>query len=148
MTFRLTLTTIAALTLATSAYAEQGKPGAHFIENWDLDGDGQVTLSEAQEKRGDIFFMFDGDENGLLESSEYDLFDETRRADMDANAGGAKKGPMRGVEKAMMREFNDVNGDGKVSKDEFVTRAADWFKMMDRNGDGVVTTDDFMKMGG
>ena len=148
MTIRTTLAVIATLGLATSAYAQQGVPGAHFIENWDLNEDGQVTLSEAQEKRGEIFTMFDQDENGVLSGPEYDLFDETRRADMEENAGGAKKGPMRGVEKAMMRDFNDVDGDGQVSKDEFVTRADDWFKMMDRSGDGVVTTDDFKRKGG
>lgn len=147
MTSRILLT-IAALTFGSGAFAQQGKPGAHFIENWDLNEDGHVTLAEAEEKRSDIFFMFDQDEDGLLNSSEYDLFDETRQADMNQNAGGHKKGAMLGVNKAMMREFNDVDGDGMVSKEEFVTKAADWFKMMDRTGDGVVTTDDFGPKGG
>ncbi len=147
MTNRRFLPLIAALIAGTAATAQQGQPGAHFIENWDMDENGQVSLAEAQEKRGDIFRMFDSDENGLLNSTEYDLFDETRRADMAENAGGHKKGQMRGVEKAMMRDFNDVNGDGQVSHDEFVGRAADWFAMMDKNGDGVVTTDDFGRKG-
>ena len=38
---------------------------------------------------------------------------------------------------------NDVNGDGRVSKDEFTGRAKDWLARLDSNGDGVVTTDDF-----
>ncbi|MFT7596366.1 MAG: Ca2+-binding EF-hand superfamily protein [Paracoccaceae bacterium] len=148
MPIRGIMSVTAALLIATSAYAQQGQPGAHFIENWDMNGDSQVTLAEAQEKRGDLFYMFDSDENGLLNASEYDLFDETRRTDMDTNAGGHKKGAMKGVDKAMMREFNDVNGDGQVSRDEFVSRATDWFTMMDRSGDGVVTTDDFGRKGG
>jgi len=148
MFIRGSLIVAVALVAGSAAFAQQGQPGAHFIENWDMDEDGQVTLAEAQEKRGEIFTMFDQDENGVLNDSEYDLFDETRRADMDENAGGHKKGQMRGVEKAMMRDFNDVDGDGLVSRDEFVGRAGDWFIMMDRTGDGVVTTDDFARKGG
>ena len=148
MTIHRYISVAAALFLGTAAFAQQGLPGAHFIENWDLDEDGQVTLAEATEKRGEIFTMFDQDENGTLSSAEYDLFDKTRRADMDENAGGHKKGQMRGVEKAMSREFNDVDGDGLVSREEFVGRAGDWFAMMDRTGDGVVTTEDFGRRGG
>lgn len=138
----------AALLIATSAFAQQSQPGAHFVENWDMNGDGQVTLAEAQEKRTELFYMFDSDENGLLNDAEYDLFDETRRADMDENAGGHKKGAMRGIDQAMMRQFNDVDGDGMVSRDEFIAKAEAWFAMVDRNGDGVVTTADFGRTGG
>ena len=136
------------LTAGTAAFAQQGQPGAHFIENWDMNEDGHVSLADAEQKRGEIFVMFDQDEDGLLNSSEYDLFDETRQADMDENGGGHKNGAMGNVDSAMMREFNDVNGDGMVSRDEFVSKAAAWFKMMDRTGDGIVTTDDFGRKGG
>ncbi|KAF0174313.1 MAG: EF hand domain-containing protein [Rhodobacteraceae bacterium] len=43
----------------------------------------------------------------------------------------------------MMRAFNDTDGDGLVSRDEFMAKTADWFAKMDRNGDGNVTVDDF-----
>ena len=43
----------------------------------------------------------------------------------------------------MTMEFNDVNGDGQVSRDEFMTRTNDWYVQMDRNGDGTVTKADF-----
>ena len=143
-----TLPTVVALIVGSSAFAQQGQPGGHFIENWDLNEDGQVSLQEAQEKRTELFFMFDQDENGVLDAAEYTLFDETRQADMDENAGGHKKGPMRNVDKCMMRDFNDVNGDGEVSKDEFASKSEDWFMLMDNNSDGVVTTDDFKRKGG
>ena len=148
MPIRTTIFAIFTLIAGSTAMAQQGQPGAHFIENWDLNEDGQVTLAEAQKKRGEIFTMFDQDENGVLSDAEYDLFDETRRTDMDENAGGHKKGQMRGVDKAMMRDFNDTNGDGQVSRSEFVDKAEDWFTMMGRTGDGVVTTDDFGRKGG
>ena len=142
------LTIATTLAFGSTAFAQQGQPGAHFIENWDMNDDGHVSLADAEQKRGEIFIMFDQDEDGLLNSSEYDLFDETRQADMAENGGGYKKGAMRNVNNAMKREFNDVNGDGMVSKDEFVSKAAAWFKMMDRTGDGIVTTDDFGRQGG
>jgi hypothetical protein len=75
-------TATAALLALTTAVQAQDAPGTHFMENWDLDGDGQVTFAEAEERRGDIFTMFDQDEDGLLSSEEYDLFDETRAAEM------------------------------------------------------------------
>jgi hypothetical protein len=128
--------------LAAPVVAQQGKPGAHFIENWDLDGNGSVTLEEATQKRSEIHDMFDQDESGALDSAEYDLFDETRQADIAENAGG-HGGPMRGVDKAMMREVNDVNADGAVTKEEFLSGVPAWFDKMDRDGDDRITTSDF-----
>ncbi len=148
MTKQAIIAIAAALALGTQALAQQGQPGAHFIENWDMNEDGHVSLADVVEKRGEIFVMFDQDENGLLNDAEYDLFDETRRIDMQENAGGHKKGQMRNVNKAMMRDFNDVNGDGMVSQEEFIARAEAWFKMMDRTGDGIVTAEDFSRKGG
>jgi len=136
------------MAIGSVASAQQGQPGGHFIENWDLDGDGQMTMDEAREKRGDLFTMFDQDENGQLDGGEYDLFDETRQADMAANAGGHQKGGMKNVGKGLVRAFNDTDGDGLVSRSEFVDRTGDWFQMIDQNGDGVVTTEDFSRSGG
>ena len=138
----------AALTLAAPlsippASAQQGVPGGHFIENWDLDRDGAVTPLEARTKRDELFVMFDADGSGALDATEYDLFDETREADMATNAGGRGPGPMRPVIGGLVRDFNDTDGDGQVSRDEFADRTSDWFPMMDINGDGLVTTADF-----
>lgn len=136
--------TLSALIFSAGIATAQGNgaPGAHFIENWDMDGDGQVTVAEVTEKRGDIFYMFDQDEDGFLSAPEYDLFDETRRADMAENAGGVK-GPMQAVNTAMSRDFNDTDKDGRVSIAEFTNNSAQFFKMIDRNGDGLVDTADF-----
>lgn len=151
---KLTVTAAAlTLVLAGAALAQQGNPGAHFVQNWDQDGDGAVSLDEAQTKRGDPFTSFDADEDGKLSSAEFDAFDGMRAADqeqMREEMGGNGKGMGTGMGKGMMqaeggmmRAFNDPDGDGMVSRDEFVGRTADWFAMMDRNGDGRVTQDDF-----
>ena len=147
MTFRFPLGALLATALALPAFAQQGVPGAHFLENWDLNEDGQVTVAEATQKRGDIFYMFDQDENSALDAAEYDLFDETRIADMEANAGG-HNGQMRGVSQAMARDFNDVDGDGLVTLEEFLSQVPNWFSLMDRDGDNVLTTNDFGRQKG
>ena len=152
----------AALTLALTggAFAEAGNPGAHFVQNWDDDGDGVVLLEEAKAKRDNLFTTFDADEDGKLSSDEYAAFDEMRAADQDAMreemgamAGGGMgqgKGMGQGMGKGMMRAeggmnrgFNDTDGDGLVSREEFVSRTPDWFAMMDSDGNGKITEDDF-----
>lgn len=120
----------------------QGTPGAHFIENWDLDEDGQVSLAEVTERRGDVFYTFDADENGLLDAEEHDLFDEARAHDMQQNGMGGGHGrnnPANG----MKRSVTDADGDGQVSRAEFMAAVPAWFERMDRNADGVVTPEDF-----
>ncbi len=141
----------AAIALGTAAYAQQGNPGAHFIENWDANEDGQVTLAEATEKRSDIFFTFDEDDDGFLSTNDYAMFDEARvndRANMQQGGQGQGRGQGHGggqdrEGQGMSMEFNDVNGDGQVSRDEFMARTPDWYATMDRNGDTVITTADF-----
>lgn len=133
---------IALLFAATTATAQQGVPGGHFVENWDLDGDSQVTLAEATERRGDVFLTFDADENGILSAEEHDLFDEARAMDMAENGEGHGKGK-RNPANGMLRDVTEANGDGNVTREEFMDAVPAWFASMDRNGDNVVTTADF-----
>ncbi len=137
-----------ALALAAApAFAQQGSPGAHFVENWDLDGDGKVTVEEATERRGDVFSSFDANDDGFLDTEEYVLFDEAREADMAQNGadhGGRQgHGGMMRAADDMLLARNDDDGDGRVSREEFTANAAAWITQMDRNDDGVVTTGDF-----
>ncbi|MBY4892885.1 EF-hand domain-containing protein [Rhodobacteraceae bacterium N5(2021)] len=141
--------------LSFSAAPALAAPGDHFIVNWDLDGDGVVTVDEIRTRRGDVFFTFDADENGAIDGEEYVMFDEARENDManepghgsgsgNGNGNGGGNGsPMQRAAAGMTLEFNDVDGNGEVSEAEFLAQAAAWLQMLDRNGDGIVTTDDF-----
>tara|TARA_R110002012_G_scaffold23906_5_gene80716 strand:+ start:731 stop:1168 length:438 start_codon:yes stop_codon:yes gene_type:complete len=136
--------TLVALT-PLAGFAET-TPGSHFIENWDLDGNGAVSLEEITERRGDVFAMFDQDDNNYLNAKEYVLFDETRAADMENNAAGHGNGGAR-MQQGLTLEFNDIDADGEVSKEEFISKSGAWMAQIDRDGDGVITAADFGPQG-
>jgi len=134
--------TLALCAIAVPALAQQGTPGRHFIENWDLNQDGAVTAAEAAERRGDIFYTFDSNEDGFLDGEEYALFDQARANDME-NQPGHGRGGMKRAADGMVMDRTDTDGDGKVSRKEFVETAGSWIDSLDRDGDGVVTAADF-----
>lgn len=130
---------VAVLPLAAAA---QGVPGSHFIENWDQDGDSIVTLAELKQKRDDVFYTFDSNENGFLDAAEYGYFDDARAVDMEGQ-GEHAQGKMGRVQEGMLLTFNDTDGDGFVSQAEFLAKATDWLALIDRDGSGDVTSADF-----
>jgi Ca2+-binding EF-hand superfamily protein len=107
-----------------------------------LNNNGSVSLEEITERRGDVFFMFDQDKNEVITAEKYALFDETRAADMENNAGGHGQGG-GSMQEGLTLAFNDNNANGEVSKAEFSTNSAAWFTQIDRDGDGMITTADF-----
>jgi len=138
---RLSVLAAIAILAPISATASE-TPGAHFIENWDLDFNGVVSAAEIVERRGDIFYMFDQNEDDILSQEEYVLFDETRAADRENNASEHGKGAGR-MQVGLTLEFNDINFDGKVSKEEFIERSMSWLSEVDRNNDNAITLADF-----
>jgi len=134
-------TTFASL-IATSVFAA-GTPAAGFIENWDGDADGVITMAEIAEKRENIFVTFDENGDGILTADEYIAFDEVRAADQANEARGTSAGGHGKAAVGMTLGFNDIDGNGAVSVAEFNDRSLAWFSLLDRNGDGVVTSADF-----
>ncbi len=132
----------AILLSCTAAIAQQGNPGAHFIENWDADGNSSVSAAEVEQKRTDVFAAFDADENGRLSAEEYGVFDEARANDQAQMGGGHGMGMQR-LEAPMERGFNDTNADGEVSAEEWAASSPKMFAALDKNGDGEITTADF-----
>lgn len=141
-----TFAAIAALA-GTASFAQQGNPGAHFLDQWDSNADGQVTPDEATTKRQEVFYMFDADGNGALDGSEWATIAEHLAAELGAKpeaAGqGRGKGPGQVIHDAMTPAFNDADQDGSVTEAEFLAATETLFPQIDRNGDGLLTTADF-----
>lgn len=133
----------ALLLVAGTAAAQQNPAAARFMENWDLDGDGRVTVEEAIEMRNDVFYTFDADEDGMLNAEEHEMFDAARENDVNEMPEGPPRAMIQMIADGMSRPVNDANGDGTVTGAEFEAGAAAWLAKVDSNGDGVVTIDDF-----
>ena len=163
-----TTTLTAALLLAGSAaFAQMGDMGAHFMEQWDMDSDGKVTLAEVTEMRGNIFAMFDADSDGSLSAEEWQGVEDHMTEEMQSKGMGQGMGQGMGhrqtkgangmqammmmfgkghggaMHASMTPAFNDGDGDGVVTEAEFVAASEKMFPMLDSNGDGAVTPDDF-----
>ena len=143
-----TLITTAALSalLVTSAFATGnggGTPGAGFLEEWDMNTDGSVTVEDVATRRSDIFVSFDADDNGVLDAEEYAFFDEARETSHENKGEKGDHGGERKAAVGMTLAFNDVDGDGSVTLEEFLGQSGAWLALVDRNGDGVVMANDF-----
>lgn len=108
-----------------------------FMDGWDANEDGTVTLSEARDHRLDLFDGLDENEDGQITAAEFRTFlDNTTMAPDEAT------NRQRGLY-GMTLSFNDANQDGVVTKAEFLTQTQAWLAFMDRSGDGVVNAQDF-----
>ena len=150
------IVSILAIVLAGPAFAQGAGSPLHFMEQWDANADGAVTLAEAQAKRGEVFYMFDQTEDKNLDGAEWALVAEHMAAEMDAKAGGSHgqgqgqglgqgKGPGAVMHQAMTPGFNDADGDGVVTETEFLAATDRLFAGLDRNGDGQATAADFAR---
>lgn len=129
--------------LSAPALAETNQAATRFFQNWDQNADGTVTIDEAVAMRGDVFTSFDANEDGIIDAEEHVIFDQARANDIDEVTQSGPKAIIVMIANGMSREMNDADGNGQVTRDEFVAGAARWLASVDKNGDGVVTIADF-----
>ncbi len=114
---------------------------ARLFEQFDTNGDGQITEAEIAAAREARFAEADTDGDGQLSVDELAAQAEARQADrMERRA-------------ARMLERLDTDGNGFVSAEEMASigegrRGGSMFDRLDANDDGVVTEEEVAELGG
>jgi len=112
---------------------------------------GALAQSDGAEPRQFGLFRADANEDGAVTREEYDASRAARFNALDANDDGqltraemragreehSRRGGRRG---AYRFEGADVDGDGNVSRDEFLARPIRMFERLDTNDDGIINT--------
>jgi len=108
--------------VASPAYAQQGgRLGA--LRAADTNGDGAITLAEAQAARAAMFERLDANHDGYVTNAE--RMEARRQAQ-------ARRG----------RQNPDSNDDGRISRAEMMNQPYSGFDRLDRNNDDVVSAEE------
>ena len=103
-------------------------PGEAF-KRLDVNGDGKISKEEAPPRLVQNFDRFDIDKDGLISLREF-------RAGQSGGVGG--QGAPRGTPGEAFKRL-DVNGDGKISKEEAPPRLVQNFDRFDIDKDGLIS---------
>lgn len=123
----LTATAGLVLAMVNPASAAPDVTGAAMLEqlgNADVSRDGQITRAEMIAFRAQNFDRLDRSGDGTLTRGDIPAIAARLNPELDFNR--------------LIAQF-DGNGDGKVSRDEFVNGPSTFFDRADANGDAIVT---------
>lgn len=123
-TYILAATILAGCVAISPAHAQGQRDPAQLLERADLNGDGRITRAEYREARSRLFDRLDRNKDGVINKD-----DAPRRRLM------RRSGSDRFQE---LLAYMDRDGDGRVTRDEFVNGPTPMFDHADTNGDGVV----------
>lgn len=153
MTTKTTKAALAALTTLTSlaalsapALAQDGESAAtgtratasghsktSFLETYDTNGDGKVSVAEFTAGREAKYKSFDLDGDGQVSEAEYV---EEYRARLDAEL--ARRRSLQIRQTYVRYGVLDTDHDQNMSLEEFHESGSRMFKRLDTNGDGVI----------
>ncbi|HPD93520.1 MAG: hypothetical protein H6900_02330 [Rhodobacter sp.] len=152
----LTLAALCMAALATPTIAQQGGGMMAFVSEWDMNGDGVVTLDDFATRRGDQFEMFDLNGDGGIDAEEQANMAQTIAGMQEVNHGGqghgqgqgqgqmgGQRGPGPRIHAAMTAAYADTDHDGVIARAEWEAATARLFADLDANGDGQMGPGDF-----
>ncbi len=109
-----------AVVAVSPAEAQRTGNPADLLLRADADGDGRVSVEELRAARDTMFGRLDRNGDGVLTSDDRPRLEAAKRR-------------LEGL-----REQMDADGDGQVTKDEFVNGPTPFFTQADTNQDGFV----------
>ena len=117
--FEIAIACALAFTLVQPASAQQADV-AQLMAAMDANSDGAVSFEEAQAARRSLFTLFDLDHNGTINEAERRVGRSSDRVTRNA----------------------DTNGDGRISRSEFMDRPYTLFNRVDANHDHVASAEE------
>lgn len=125
----------------TVAQGGGGQGMAERFQALDTDADGRLSAAEAAEWRETVFVTMDADDDNRLSLEEYMTVQLGQGADPD------QRGPRyeeRQAEKEAAFVEMDEDGDGFVTREQFLAGGEQNFSDADADGDGYVTLPEFI----
>lgn len=127
---------------------------AGFVQEWDMNADGRVTVEDFTERRTTQFDMFDLNGDAGIDAGEQVNMAQTIAGAQEANHGGeggghgqGGNGPGLRIHAAMSADYADTDRDGTISAEEWSAATQRLFAEMDRSGDGELNRADFGRNG-
>jgi len=112
-----------------------------MMHKMDGNGDGMVSKDEWMSFQERTFDALDKDKSGSIDEAEF-------TATSDERFSFATAAYARGLMTKEMFMKIDANGDGKISREEFLTYHRKIFDMLDKQKKGMIGLVDFIRPGG
>jgi len=129
-----------AVSFGTGGYAS-GLRTKEMMHKMDTNGDGMVSKNEWTTFQDRTFDALDKDKSGYVDTAEF-------MATPDERFAFATAAYARGLKTKEMFTQIDANGDGRISRAEFLAYHRKIFDMLDKQKKGMVGLVDFIQPGG